>query len=43
MVGIPMRYRVSILPEAEDWWDEKGDLLKGKLKMIGIEPREWWD
>ncbi len=41
--GIEARYRVSLLHEATQWWNEKGHLMRKKLKSMGIQPREWWD
>ena len=34
--------RVVLLKEAEEWWDENGDLMREKCEDLGIVPAIWW-
>jgi hypothetical protein len=40
--GLNERSKVVLLPEAEDFWDENGDLKEDVLEELGIPEAEWW-
>jgi hypothetical protein len=40
--GLNTHARVVLLREAEEWWDENGDLMREKCEDLGIVPAEWW-
>jgi hypothetical protein len=40
--GINCRARVVLLKEAEEFWDENGDLKVELLEELGIAEAEWW-
>jgi hypothetical protein len=40
--GLNDRARVVLLPEAEMFWDENGDLKEDLLIELGVPEAEWW-
>lgn len=40
--GLNERSKVVLLSEAEDFWDENGDLKEDVLEELGIPEAEWW-
>jgi hypothetical protein len=40
--GLNERSKVVLLAEAEDFWDENGDLREDVLEELGISEAEWW-
>ncbi|EIW69691.1 hypothetical protein TREMEDRAFT_62560 [Tremella mesenterica DSM 1558] len=41
--GLEMMTRTCLLNEAEEWWDDMGELKRDKLEMLGVQPAPWWD
>lgn len=40
--GLNDRAKVVLLPEAQELWDENGDLQREYLEELGVPPAEWW-
>lgn len=40
--GLNERSKVVLVSEAEDFWDENGDLKEDVLEELGIPEAEWW-
>lgn len=39
--GVESKFRIALLPDAEEWFDEQGYLREDRLREKGIEPRSW--